>query len=241
MSAWGLIVSCEHASARVPQRYDHLFASRSARAALRTHQGYDIGALGVARELARSFDVELHEGRVSRLLVDLNRSPHHPAVISRFASELGVEDRREVLARYHAPHRARVEDEAATLVAAGKRVLHVGVHSFTPRLAGQVRNADVGLLYDPRRAAERRLCDAWKRALERTGLGLRVRRNYPYRGTADGLTTHLRRAFGARYLGIEIELNQAVLTASAARRRAVTRAVWQSLHGLLRHSVEPTR
>jgi hypothetical protein len=41
---------------------------------------------------------------------------------------------------------------------------------------------------------------------------LRVRRNRPYRGTSDGLTTHLRRRFAAKdYAGIELELNQALL------------------------------
>jgi hypothetical protein len=39
-----------------------------------------------------------------------------------------------------------------------------------------------------------------------------VRRNYPYRGTADGFTTYLRRQFSARkYLGIELEVNQSLL------------------------------
>ena len=38
---------------------------------------------------------------------------------------------------------------------------------------------------------------------------LRVRYNYPYRGDSDGLTTWLRKKHpAARYLGIEIEINQ---------------------------------
>jgi hypothetical protein len=36
-----------------------------------------------------------------------------------------------------------------------------------------------------------------------------VRLNYPYRGSADGLTTHLRRLHpNSDYAGIEIEVNQ---------------------------------
>ena len=39
--------------------------------------------------------------------------------------------------------------------------------------------------------------------------GIRIRYNYPYRGTADGMTSYLRKRFAARtYLGIVIELNQ---------------------------------
>ena len=39
-----------------------------------------------------------------------------------------------------------------------------------------------------------------------------MRRNYPYRGSSDGLTTTLRGLFAdPDYLGIEIEVNQALV------------------------------
>ena len=51
---------------------------------------------------------------------------------------------------------------------------------------------------------------------------LRVRRNYPYRGDADGLTTTLRRRFPwQRYLGIEIEVNQKHVLAGGRDWRAL--------------------
>ena len=38
---------------------------------------------------------------------------------------------------------------------------------------------------------------------------MRVRRNYPYNGASDGLTTYLRGRFSGRlYSGIELEVNQ---------------------------------
>jgi hypothetical protein len=58
-----------------------------------------------------------------------------------------------------------------------------------------------------------------------------VRRNYPYAGKGDGLTAHLRRRFppGA-YVGIELEVNQAIVRA-AGRRWSVLRGVLiESLH-----------
>jgi predicted N-formylglutamate amidohydrolase len=111
-------------------------------------------------------------------------------------------------------------------------VLHLSVHSFTPKLNGEVRNADVGILYDPRRLAEREVCTRWKGTLlaltatsHDNGYKLqsdcRIRMNYPYRGASDGLTTALRRVFPARdYLGIELEVNQALLADRGAARRA---------------------
>src|SRR5437764_832924 len=49
---------------------------------------------------------------------------------------------------------------------------------------------------------------SWRAALQRR-TPLKVRRNYPYAGRNDGLTTAFRRRFPAsRYLGIELEINQ---------------------------------
>ena len=43
---------------------------------------------------------------------------------------------------------------------------------------------------------------------------LRIRRNYPYLGKADGFVTHLRRRFKSEdYIGIELEMNQALVHA----------------------------
>jgi predicted N-formylglutamate amidohydrolase len=110
-------------------------------------------------------------------------------------------------------------------------VLHVAVHSFTPVLHGEVRNADVGLLYGSGRPREARTCRRWQAELRRLDPALRVRRNYPYRGEADGLPTWLRRRFpDARYAGVELELNQALMD---GRRRAVTDALARSLAALL--------
>ena len=56
-------------------------------------------------------------------------------------------------------------------------------------------------------------------AVERRAPALRVRRNYPYTGKSDGLTAYLRRRFDAdRYLGIELEINQAQVAGKGWRR-----------------------
>ena len=113
-------------------------------------------------------------------------------------------------------------------------MLHLAVHSFTPRWQGRLRRCDIGLLYDPRRKAERTLCRHWQELLQAHAPELRVRRNYPYRGAADGLTTYLRRKLPARaYLGIELELNQGSIATAGAPRRELARSVESSLRTLL--------
>ena len=88
------------------------------------------------------------------------------------------------------------------------RVIHLGIHSFTPILNNVVRNADVGILYDPARPWEAQVATSIIEEIQARAPELRIRRNYPYLGKSDGLTTSLRKKFGPAYVGIEIEINQ---------------------------------
>jgi predicted N-formylglutamate amidohydrolase len=129
-----------------------------------------------------------------------------PAITSRIANGFTS---RCAAQRTYFPYREWVYEQVRSATNSGERVLHLSCHSFTPRLSGVERRADVGLLYDPRRAFEREFCTAWQRELESARRNLIVRRNYPYRGYADGLTTDLRRRHPhPDYAGIELEVNQ---------------------------------
>jgi len=201
-----VVVTCEHARNDVPKRYLPLF--ERAGDILQTHRGWDPGALVLAREAARRFSAPLLEGRVTRLLADLNRSEGSHSLFSEFTRELPHAEREAILERYYRPYRAEVLDAIREAARSGA-VLHLSCHSFTPVLKGEVRNADVGLLYDPARAAEVRACKAIRSELARLLPNLRVRMNYPYRGTSDSVSRELRVLWPDRQLAsIEIELNQ---------------------------------
>lgn len=222
------LVSCEHGGNRVPARYRPLF--RGHEDLLDSHRGYDPGALALARGLAAALGAPLVVSTVSRLLVDLNRSPHHPRLFSAATRGAPAGVRAEILERHYLPYRDEVERRVEAEASRGRRVVHVSAHSFTPRLNGVERTADVGLLYDPSRPGESALCAAWKAALRELAPHLRVRRNYPYAGKADGLTTHLRRRFPPRaYAGIELEVNQAIVFAGGRGWTALRRTVFAAL------------
>lgn len=211
-----LVLSCEHAGNRIPAPWRTLFRGQQAR--LNSHRGFDIGALTCARALARRLGAPLLYADTSRLLIDLNRSPHHPALYSEITRGLPPADKQRILTRHYLPHRNRVENRISGQIASARRVLHVAVHSFTPVLDGVRRRADIALLYDPARRLEVRVCRTWQQALEHESDVL-VRRNYPYRGVSDGLTRYLRTRFRpAVYAGIELELNQRLLTRPATAR-----------------------
>jgi predicted N-formylglutamate amidohydrolase len=171
----------------------------------------------------------LHLSTVTRLLVDLNRSPHHPRVFSEWTRSLDRTGRAGLLASHHTPHRQHLAEAVGDVVAGGERLIHLGVHTFTPVLDGVARRADVALLYDPARPGERALCAGWAAALARRLPALAVRRNQPYRGATDGLTTWLRGLYpDAGYLGIEIEVNQRLLGASRRFPASIGRALLAS-------------
>ena len=226
-----LLITCEHGGNKIPTRYRPLFARL--RGALDSHRGYDPGALALARDFAKAFDAELVYSTTSRLLVELNRSPGHKQLFSEATRDLPPAERERLLQRYYRPYRGWVEAQVAAAVDAGEQAVHVSSHSFTPRLGGEVRRADIGLLYDPSRRSERDLCREWQRAIRAADATLAVRRNYPYRGSADGLTTHLRRLHpDGCYAGVEIEVNQKYAQGDGA--------AWRELRGLLVETLRTT-
>jgi predicted N-formylglutamate amidohydrolase len=227
-----LIVSCEHGGNRIPRTYRSLFLGQRAR--LQSHLGYDPGALALARDFAAALKAELFYSTVSRLLVDLNRSLGHPRLFSRSTKRAPRAVREAILDRHYLPHRKGLEERVSAEVARGQRVVHLSCHSFTPRLGGVTRRADVGLLYDPRRAVESALCEAWRARLLASAPRLRVRRNYPYRGRADGVKAQLRRRFGAQaYVGIELEVNQKHARGEASAWRGLRRLLVAAFAGTL--------
>jgi predicted N-formylglutamate amidohydrolase len=206
MSALACLISCEHGGNTVPPDLIPLFANW--REQLLTHRGYDLGALETARALAKAIDAPLYAAATTRLVVDLNRSIGHPDLFSKITTPLSRIRHQELLAIHYHPHRQAVTKAVADLLDSGKTVLHLASHSFTPCLDGVTRHCDVGCLYDPRRSAEKKLCLTFLQELAGLDHALILRRNYPYRGVTDGLVTRLRRQFGERYLGVELEVNQ---------------------------------
>jgi predicted N-formylglutamate amidohydrolase len=213
-----LILSCEHGGNRVPARFRTFLSERF----VDTHRGYDPGALALARDLAAATRAPLFYSSITRLLVELNRPLGHPQV---FFLRLPEETRASLLERYYFPYWNAVREA----VRRRRRVLHLSVHSFTPRFRGVRRTTDIGLLFDPQRATEARFCRRWRNALLGQDPRLRVRFNDPYEGTFPSLVDSLRKKYGSRrYVGIQIEINQRFPRGDARRWLALRRVLVKS-------------
>jgi predicted N-formylglutamate amidohydrolase len=149
---------------------------------------------------------------VSRLLVDPNRDEDHAGVFGPSARARSEQHRAALIQSYHRPYRdavrARLRQSLDSLPSGG-RLLHVSVHSFTPRLRGLTRPCELGIMYDPGRSEESRLAEQWRRHFGELDARLRVRRNYPYVGKSIYFQPHLRAHLrDRRYLALQIEVSQ---------------------------------
>jgi predicted N-formylglutamate amidohydrolase len=200
-------VTCEHGGNDVPPDHASVFAGREK--LLVSHRGFDPGALGLARRIAEGLPASLHYTTVTRLLVDLNRSPHHPRLFSPVTRPLSESTRAAILAEHYHPYRQGVAADVRGLLRRHGLVVHLSVHTFAPQLNGTVRDVDVGLLYNPARPLEKRFGQRWQAHLRPRLPRFRVRRNRPYLGVSDGLVTFLRRELALDgYIGLELEVSQ---------------------------------
>ncbi len=217
-----IVLTCEHGGNKIPAAYRSLFSG--AEDVLKSHRGWDPGALAVAEAMAKKLGSRLFQSTTSRLLIELNRSLGHSALFSSYTSSLPVEQRQHIVDKFWRPYRDEVTAHIEEHVTAGRQVIHLSIHSFTPVWDGKQRRTRIGLLYDPRRPNERSFCNAWKAELRRQCSDYAIHSNQPYKGIADGFTTWLRRHLAAikgsdgTYAGIEIEINQALIHPSTASR-----------------------
>ncbi len=211
---FSVFLSCEHASNAVPEFLSRYFKGRDALKVLGTHRAYDIGAVDVFWELAKILrPAYAIQGAYTRLAIDLNRNSDRNHRYSEFTENIS-ENEKKFLEGYFDSYRDAFLEAAKREFARKNpsQILHLSIHSFTPELNGEVRNADIGILYDPARKRETAFAKRFRENLKNYAPELRIRFNYPYLGKTDGHTTALRKIFPeSRYLGFEIEMNQALL------------------------------
>jgi predicted N-formylglutamate amidohydrolase len=224
-----LIITCEHGGNLIPIAFQDKFLS--AEDALNSHRGIDLGALDMFEYIKDLADFSVSY-TWSRLLIELNRSLHHSNLFSEFSTSLSSEEKQILIQDYYLKYRNKVQAVIKKWLVDGEEVLHLSVHSFTPKLNGVIRNADIGLLYDPGRTKEKVFSRKLQAEIIHNMPALKVRFNYPYLGKADGFTTSLRKFYGENYSGIELEINQKFVTANKMDE-AIKREIKNSLERLI--------
>lgn len=200
-----LVVTCEHASSRVP---DPLEVAPEDEHWLATHWGLDIGAGELTRSLVRRKSCVALLARFSRLVCDANRAAEDPGLIMTeveghplaFNRAIGPAELERRLATYHRPYHTLVDACLGERVARGGDVVLLSIHSFTPVLYGERRTMEVGVLFDRYEPIAKRLAGH----LEDEGFVTAL--NEPYTGTRGNMYAMHRhgRQHGVVYLELEV-------------------------------------
>jgi predicted N-formylglutamate amidohydrolase len=204
-----LLLVCEHASPRIPERFGTLGLDP---ADVRAHIGWDIGALDLARALSDRLDAPLVHAGMSRLIYDCNRPPDSPTAI-RDVSEhfqipgnrgLSEPERAERVQHCYLPFLALLEDSVERAI---ERTPFVGtpniitIHTFTPVFDGKARAVELGVLH----GSDPTLADRMLR-MANAVTGLKAERNAPY-DAADGVLHTIEQQAVARGLpGVMLEV-----------------------------------
>jgi predicted N-formylglutamate amidohydrolase len=231
------LLIADHAGNRVPSSLGRLGLPQ---AELDRHIGIDIGILGVGRGLARRLDATFIHQPYSRLVIDCNRRPGRADAMPEVSDStvvpgnLGLDGAARALreAAIFRPYHARIAAEIDARLAAGRPVVLVALHSFTPRHGDHAapRPWEIGVLWN----RDARLASALIDVLQAEG-GLTIGINEPYGVNDDidyAIPVHAERR-GLLHVEIEIRQDQiadaAAQTAWAAR---LARLLSMALAGL---------
>jgi predicted N-formylglutamate amidohydrolase len=204
------LLTGDHAGRAIPRRLGTLGLPDSERT---RHIAWDIGIAGVTERLSQALDATAVLQVYSRLVIDCNRQPGLDSsipTISELAAIPGNEElseeerkarRREIFAPYHEQIAGLIEARRR----AGRRIVLVAMHSFTPVFKGVARQVEIGILYN----RDTRLAHILLDLLRREG-DLAVGDNQPYAVTETSDYTVVVHAeqHGFRLPYVEIEIRQ---------------------------------
>jgi predicted N-formylglutamate amidohydrolase len=146
------ILTCDHASARIPRRLGDLGLAPADRS---RHVAWDIGTAALARRLARMLDAPLVLSGYSRLVVDCNRPLEVPAAFCARSEDVDVPgnlalseaDKAARAAAFYWPYHDAVDELVASRMGHDLPPAMISLHSFTPVYLGRARPWHVGVHY----------------------------------------------------------------------------------------------
>ena len=204
-----VLLTCDHASRRVPAALKLLGLSE---AALAQHIGWDIGAAAVTRLLAPMLDAPAVLAGYSRLVIDCNRAPDDPSSIPRESdgipipgnAALDAAARRERRALLFEPYHAAIDRQLAHLGIGGRAPAVISMHSFTPQMNGFARPWHIGVLWDGEGRIAKPLLAALRAELDPASVG----DNQPYSAREPVGFTQRHHAYERGLPHVAIELRQ---------------------------------
>jgi len=198
-----VFLTCEHASNRVPHWFAPVLPAEQR--VLNDHWGWDIGAMGLSRVIARSQGYSLIGSELSRLVCDLNRSLEANDLFREQCDDVMISfnlrlDEVEKTKR-HQIHETFHRFTGESMQALEPESL-ISIHSFTPIWQGVAREIEIGILFNRYQDSAERLRERLRQR------GVRVALNEPYSGFQDGVYSIERHGLALDRPYLEIEVRQ---------------------------------
>jgi predicted N-formylglutamate amidohydrolase len=217
------IVLADHAGARIPRKLANLGLPP---AELVRHIAWDIGVLGVARQVAEAIEAPLLAQNYSRLVIDCNRDPKVPSSIAPISETREIPGNQDLTtveiaarrAEIFDPYHRRITQIIDARLAAGQPTIVVAQHTMTDVYKGVRREMHAAILYN----RDRRFAGLMLQILRREA-GLIVADNEPYfvSDATDYTIPHHAEARALPY--VEIEIRQDLVRDEAGQREWAAR------------------
>jgi len=202
-----LVLTCEHASNRIPEP---LQASGTDKDWLQTHWGWDPGIANTTKQMFEDIPSVAVLSTFSRLVCDPNRTEVDPTWIRTeveghtlsFNEGLDEAERKRRFERYHNPYHRAIEQTLEERLLQQPPFFLLSMHSFTPVLGDEVREMEIGILFDRYEDMAEDLAE------ELTGVGFRTALNEPYSGFEELIYSVSRHGNAYRVPYLELEVRQ---------------------------------
>ena len=152
-AATTFLFTCDHAGRATPLRLNRLGLPE---AAFDLHIAWDIGAGALTERLSAALGACCFLQAYSRLVIDCNRDPQRPDAAPAVSDGVAIPGNlaltpdalAERMRAIHAPYHAAIASELDARQAKGLPTIVVFMHSFTPRMGGQDRPWQLGVLHE---------------------------------------------------------------------------------------------
>ena len=176
----GLVV-CDHASNRVPRSLKDLGLRK---ADLKKHIGWDIGAEDASLHIGRTLDMPVVLANYSRLVLDLNRAPHHEECIAEVSDHVKIPaniglskaQREQRLKEIFWPYQNKIGKMLDVFARREQIPVVLAIHSLTPEMDGVKRPWHISILWN----REEKIAKQIVREIRNLHPDLLVGENEPY-------------------------------------------------------------
>lgn len=211
-----IIITCDHASNRVPVEVNggSLGVSNED---MDRHIAYDVGAAGVSLRLGEVMQSPVICSNFSRLVIDPNRGEDDPTLVMKIYDGTQIPANRHLsdadltlrLDNYYRPYHSAL----GKLVESRANPILVAVHSFTPKLDGRPKRPwHIGVLHEKDTRLALPMLDRLRHEAD-----LCVGENEPYGGHLDGDSID-KHALAGGHPNILIEIRNDLIRSEAQQK-----------------------